>query len=214
MSTTARQMEALIDQLKADIIHAAENPAFRHHKWYVKYHLAIVEQIANELLHVYTTADSYLVQALVWIHDYGKMITDHDDRSITLIDGRQKLVDIGFSKEFTERVIHYTELIDKKLELDLRNAPIEVQIVSSADGCAHLVGPFYLLWFWENPDTPFEDLMRSNRHKEAEAWERKIVLPEADAVDPDRSRHRHLPVTSRMSDASVESWLPGRPAAG
>jgi len=179
MSTAAESPDILIGQLKEEIKSIARKPSFRHYRWYVRYHLVIVERIADELLEVYTTADPALVRALVWIHDYGKMLTDEDDRSTTLIEGRRKLLEIGFPADFVDRVIEYTDLIDKKLEIDLGKAPIEVQIASSADGCAHLIGPFYLLWFWENPDTPFETLMRGNRHKERESWEHKIVLPEA-----------------------------------
>jgi hypothetical protein len=199
MSTAGESMDALIGRLKEEVSTAAENPSFRHHKWYVRYHLRIVEELADELLDLYADADANLVRALVWIHDYGKMLTDDDDRSATLVEGRRRLLEIGFPLSFVECVIEYANLIDKKLEFDLREAPIEVQIVSSADGCAHLVGPFYLLWFWENPDTPFETLMCGNRHKERESWERKIVLPEARRAFAVRHRlimelNGHLPI--------------------
>ena len=147
--------------------------------WYVKYHLELVERIANELLSVYTSADRELVQTLVWIHDYGKMITSVDDRKATLVQGRQMLLDIGFGTTFVDRVIEYVDIMDRNASIDLRHSPIEVKIVSSADGCSHLVGPFFHLWFWENSTKPFEELMDSNRHKAEAAWERKIVLPEA-----------------------------------
>jgi hypothetical protein len=116
---------------------------------------------------------------LAWIHDYGKMITSVDDRRVTLVEGHRKLLDIGFEKTFVDRVMEYVDIMDRNSEVDLRSCPIEIQIVSSADGCAHLAGPFFYLWFWENPARPFEELMVSNRHKAQAAWERKIVLPEA-----------------------------------
>ena len=169
----------MITRLKEEIVRSANNPDFIHHAWYVKYHLEVIEDIANELLNVYRSADRELVQVLVWIHDYGKMITDVDDRRATLIHGRKKLLDIGFEATFVDRVIEYVDIMDKNASIDLSDSPIEVQIVSSADGCSHLVGPFFHLWFWENPTRPFEELMASNQRKAERDWERKIVLPEA-----------------------------------
>lgn len=179
MEETPESPINLLARLKEEIIRSANNPDFIHHRWYIKYHLEIVERIADELLNFYPFADRELVQALVWIHDYGKMITDVDDRKATLIQGRQKLLDVGFEGTFVDRVIEYVDVMDRNSIIDIRKSPIEVQIASSADGCSHLVGPFFHLWFWENPNRPFEDLMNGNRHKAETAWERKVVLPEA-----------------------------------
>ena len=79
------------------------------------------------------------------------------------------------------------ETLDKKMELDLHHVPIEVQIVSSADGCSHMIGPFLNIFWHEATDATFtgktfERLMDLNRRKIDKDWTRKIVLPEARAA--------------------------------
>lgn len=38
----------IVERVRSKIVKMAEDPAFIHHKWYVKYHLTIVEQISLE----------------------------------------------------------------------------------------------------------------------------------------------------------------------
>jgi len=175
MNPTPEQIESF----KRVIIESSNNPSFIHHDWFVKYHLKIVDQIASELVAYYPDANPDLVKILAWIHDYGKTIDFDNQYELTLTKGREALLGLGFSADFADTVIAYMAILDKKLEVDLHEAPIEVQIVSSADGCSHFVGPFMSLWWYENSQKPFEELMEDNKKKANKDWNRKIVLPEA-----------------------------------
>jgi len=172
-------MKNKVKLFKAEVKKAADNPEFIHRQWFVKYHLEIVEKIAKELLGFYPAVDKNLVEVLVWLHDYGKILDfDHQDEAV-LTAGRQKLTELGLKEEFVDRVIKYAELMDKSTEIDLGQAPVEVQIVSSADGCAHMVGPFMSIWWQENSNKSVESLMADTRRKLDKDWNRKITLPEA-----------------------------------
>ncbi|MEO5627970.1 MAG: HD domain-containing protein [Candidatus Saccharimonadales bacterium] len=169
----------LIDQFKQIVIKSSGNPDFIHHDWFVKYHLEVVNKIAHELLQHYPKANPEIVKVLVWLHDYGKTIDFSNQYRITLEQGRKDLTKLGFAAEFIDKVIEYMEIIDKKMELDISQAPIEVQIVSSADGCSHLTGPFMYFWWYENSSKSFQELMADNIRKANKSWTRKVVLPEA-----------------------------------
>ena len=86
--------------------------------------------------------------------------------------------------------------MDKKMELDLHEAPLEVQIVASADGCSHMVGPFLSLYWREHPEMTTEELMAANRAKLEKDWTRKITLPEARAT----FATRHESLLAQFSD--------------
>jgi len=171
-------MELLVQKLRTCVAKDAEDPAFVHHDWFIKYHLEIVEKIALELCSVHEEADRDLVSALVWIHDYGKIVDFADQCKATLTEGKRLLLELGFPSKFVEKAISYAEWIDRKMDVDLRKAPIEVQIVSSADGASHLVGPFYYMWWHEHACKGYEQLMKDNMRKAMQDWDRKVVLPE------------------------------------
>lgn len=177
-------MQDKILELKAQVSEAASNQDFVHHKWFVEWHLEIVEKIAFELLEFYPKADKDVVEVMAWMHDYGKMLDFDNQYQVTLTKGKELLLGLGFAEDFVKIVIDNLELLDRKMEVDLQSAPIEVQIVSSADGCSHMVGPFiHLFWNFETDKTfkgkSLEELMELNIKKTEKDWSRKIVLPEA-----------------------------------
>ena len=93
-----------------------------------------------------------------------------------MIEGEKKLHEIGFPDDVIDKVISYMKIFDKKE--DLKHAPIEIQIVSSADGASHFVGPFYHI-FWKEFHLWTDDkLLEENKRKALVDWEQKIVLPE------------------------------------
>ena len=171
-------METLVKNFREQVVIAAENPNFIHHKWYVKYHLEIVEKISLELCDRYQDANRDLVILLVWLHDYGKMFDNIDPYQTTLTYGKAKLLELGFSSPLVEKAISFIDLFDKKIDLDKESTPIEVKIVSSADAASHLVGPFYYMWMHENSDRDAGDLMQSTIKKAGLEWKTKVVLPE------------------------------------
>lgn len=182
-------MQDKILELKAQVSEAAANPDFVHHRWFVKWHLEIVEKIAFELLEFYPNADKDLVEVMAWMHDYGKILDFDNQYQTTLTKGKELLRNQGFTEDFVNTVIDNIELLDNKMNVDLHNAPIEVQIVSSADGCSHMVGPFMSVWWLENANKSFEELMMDNKKKLDKDWNRKIVLPEARKAFEDRYKY-------------------------
>jgi hypothetical protein len=183
-------MKELIRTFKNHVKEASVATDFVHNKWFVQWHLEIVEAISFELLEYYPEADKYLVEVMVWLHDYGKIIDFDNQYQATQTLGRKKLIEIGFDREFVDVAISNIDILDKKMTVDISQSPIEVQIVSSADGCSHMVGPFMQLWWYENHEKQYEDLMEDNLKKVEKDWNRKIVLPEA--RNAFTSRYRHL----------------------
>lgn len=169
-------MEELNFRLKHRITELASEETFLHHKWFVKYHLEIIEKISMELCDVYTDADRNLVISLIYIHDFAKISNLESDvpsdEIMTFMKG------LGFEEKYITKLTEYLEIFEKKMEIDLHMSPIEVKIVSSADGASHMVGPFMSIYLYENPNKVIDDLLGGNINKVKKDWERKIVLPE------------------------------------
>jgi hypothetical protein len=146
--------------------------------------------LSNELCDIYPQADKDIVVGLVWMHDYAKLIDRKREHDHEVIEkGREVLNRLGFNEEYADKLISYIKIFESKMTEDLRNAPIEVQIVSSSDAASHFVGPFYNLWWYENNSKPYKELMEDNRAKALKDWERKIVLPEIKKAFKHRFEH-------------------------
>ncbi len=118
-------------------------------------------------------------EVMAWLHDYGKIIDFDNQYDTTREAGVPKLTELGFDPAFVEKAVSNVEWGDKKLEVDLHEAPIEVQIIASADGCSHMVGPFHFVYWRENPQLSVEEFLEAMRKKLRKDWDHKIVLPEA-----------------------------------
>ena len=167
-------LDEMIEDIKREVIIATSSPSFVHNKWYLKYHLEIVERIALELCDVYQSADKNLILILVWLHDYNKIfnIPDEDEKR----DGVVLMRSLGFSDEIIVKTKSYINIIDSRTDIDF--APLEVKIVSSADGASHFIGPFFYFWWYENFEISPSKLMKDNYEKALRDWNKKIVLPE------------------------------------
>ncbi len=181
-------VKELLRVFKKEVTTSIINPKFIHHAWFLRYHLIIVEKIALEICNYYPQADKNIVLLLVWLHDYGKIIDFHNQYKTTLSIGKKKLLMLGFPQEIVEKTIMYIAILDRKS--DITQAPIEVQVVSSADGAAHLVGPFYAIYWKEHYNYMVEKLMKENKRKALIDWNKKIVLPEVKKAF--LSRHSQL----------------------
>jgi hypothetical protein len=170
-------MEDRLQSLRDFVTDKASRSDFIHHKWFVAWHLEIVETLSQDMLKYYPEADEATVIALCWMHDYGKIVdysTQYDQTHIEA--GQQELLRLGFDEAFAATIAEGVKRIDQKDQLE--DASTEVRIVSSADACSHLVGPWISLYWHENPDLPFEDIMRENIRKLNE-WDLKVTIPEA-----------------------------------
>jgi hypothetical protein len=167
-------------ELRRRVTAASQNPEFVHHAWFVEYHLDVVQHIAAELCSVYPKVDAKLVDALVWLHDYEKIIDFDNQYNTELVATRRLMEEVGYEKQAIEDMAGIINRYNAKQ--DLPSAPIELQIVSSADGASHLVGPFITLYWYEHPHKSIGELQADNRKKLATDWSQKITLPEVKAA--------------------------------
>ncbi len=185
MSTLQPQLAAF----KEAVIKNCQSDTFPYREWFVDDHLAIVERIAMELCDKYPEADRDAVFALVWFHDFGKPIDEESEREITRTKGPETMTKLGFSTPFIEKVLALWERQEMKETIDISKEPIEVQIISTADGASHFVGKFFSSYFSDEPKESLKATVERLRAKMKKDWERKIVLPEAKAAFKHRYEH-------------------------
>lgn len=174
MSNLQNQLNAF----KQIVIENCSNKDFIFREFFVADHLVIAERIAMELCDIYKEADRDLVFALVWFHDFGKPIDIKNERVITREEGAKAMCRADLPVEFVDRVLKYWERMEMKNEIDISKECIEVQIVSSADGAAHLAGKFFSTYFGDFKEESLEETVARIKKKIKQDWERKIVLPE------------------------------------
>jgi len=179
-------MNERLVRLREQVVSRSLDPTFLFHDWYVRHHLEVVVGLSHELLRFYPDADADEVEALAWLHDIGKTLHPPDTMEGTPAEAGRLLRALEFDDAFTGRVEAGLRVLDRKENLD--RAAIEVQIVSSADGCSHLTGPFMMIYWRENPHLSIDELMAENRRKAERAWTLKITLPEARAAFAERYR--------------------------
>lgn len=167
---------APLEAVSQEIRRMASEPSFPFHRWMVPHHLEIVERLSIELCELHPEADRNFVGLLVWMHDFGNIVNYEKRHSTTQELGRDFLVNLGVDASLATRVIAAIEILDRKIPEELLSASIEIQIVSSADGASHMVGPFYLCFAQENPTMPIDELQRRQLAKLDKDWNLKIVL--------------------------------------
>jgi hypothetical protein len=173
--------------LKQKVSEQSNDRNFVHHQWFVKYHLEIVEQIAHELCERYPDADRLFVNALVWLHDYEKIVNFDEQYNTELVATKSIMAEVGYSTEVIEEM---TQAINQYNAKDnLAAARIELQIVSSSDAASHLVGPFITLYWYENPSQSVAELQAENARKLLVDWEKKVTLPEVKQAFDQRYRY-------------------------
>ncbi len=173
-------MSTPIEKFSAIVKENFSREDFVYHEWMNEYHLNIVHRIAMELCDKYPQADRNVVEALVWFHDFGKPLDEKNEKTVTLEKGTACMRECGFDDAFIARVLEYWKLMEQKNDIDIATTPIEVQIISSADGASHFTGVFYPSYFGDG--LSFNQTQEELRIKIDKDWNRKIVLPEARAA--------------------------------
>lgn len=175
-----------LNNFKEIVKENSKNENFEFREWFVDDHLKIVERIAMEICDIHKEADRDIVTALVWFHDFGKPIDIQNERQLTKEKGIEAMKNIGFPKDFIDKVFKYWERMEMKNEIDLSQEVIEVQIISTADGASHFVGQFYPSYFGDIPKKSLKETREELKKKIKVDWERKIVIPEVKEAFKDR----------------------------
>ncbi len=166
-----------IEKLKNHVIEKTRNKDFIHHERFYEYHLKFVEQLCFELCNYYPEANKEIVEIMVRIHDYDKICDiwhEHRDSEYSKV-----LKYHWYNNEITTQTLEYIDLMEKKNDIDISQTPIEVQIISSADGASHFIWPFMHIHRKEKQQKEISELMEDNIKKAKKDRTKKITLPEA-----------------------------------
>lgn len=164
--------------LKQHVCQAASRPPFIHAGWFVEHHLLIIEQLVHELCDRYSAADRELCQAMVWVHDWGKILTNKgdDEEAVTRQQIMETLPQFGFNPEQCTKLLEiYNEM--ESLAPKAADFLLETKVISTADAVSHYIGPFFPIYFQEYNTLPLGELIEGNQRKIARDL-KKILLPE------------------------------------
>lgn len=165
----------LLKKFREHVIELTNNKTFLHHEWYLEHHLKLVLKLALECQEkFYPHANRNLIELLVWLHDYGKIVDRKNKYQATYTIGKAKLIEIGFSENIVQRTIEMIKLIDQKTNLE--KTPIEVKIVASADAASHLLyGEFYFLLWKDRPNLSLREMRRKHLEKLSTDQEKMVL---------------------------------------
>lgn len=171
-----------LTHLETHITQEANAPAFIHYKWFITHHLKIIEQLVNELCDLYPAANRTACLAMVWLHDFGKILTNKQvspekEQETTLTQSAVLLEKYGFSPDDTALILECLKQMDEVKTTAPTNLHLETKIISSADAAAHYIGPFFALYWYENPGKPVDALIADNQKKLLKD-SHKVLLPE------------------------------------
>ena len=160
------------DPIKVAAITSATAPTFKHHKWYLRYHLDVVMDITNELMSPNVTdEEKRIMHDMVWMHDYPKMKGDPDNFEIV-----RELVTKHRGATYADELVGYLEEVEALKSPDFSKAHLYSYTISTADALSHYTGPFFQYYIDENPDMSMDEIKASNLAK-LEKDKVKLRLP-------------------------------------
>lgn len=176
------------DPIMIESLRAATDPSFVHHEWYVKHHLDYVMAIAHALKPRAQPDEKEIINHMVWMHDYPKMMGDKENFELV-----RELVAKHKGKAYADELVGYLEDMEMIKSVDSMygvETTIFALIMSTADALAHYYGPFFQIYHDENPDTPIEELKQKNAEK-LEKDKRKLRAgPMEGALDSIKFQYR------------------------
>ena len=167
------------DPIMIESLRAATDPSFVHHEWYVKHHLDYVMAIAKAIVKSDEPEDQQLIEDMVWMHDYPKMLGDKENFELV-----REVVSKHRSKRYTDRLMNQLRWMEEIKSPDWSGGTTTIAaVMSTADALAHYYGPFWQIYMDENEDKDLEFLKKSNAAK-LEKDKRKLQAgPMKDALD-------------------------------